>query len=83
VIIFDTMMTGEPNQYGKIRHYTVRPFDEEKNGLSVPRLLNVALSRAKDRLILVADLRHIEAVYSAKFLGRLVRKAEEIGDLIQ
>jgi len=78
VIIFDTVMTGELTQYGRIRHYTVRPFDEEKNGLSVPRLLNVALSRAKDRLILVADMRHIRAVYQNKFLGRLMEKAAEL-----
>jgi len=81
VIIFDTIMTGELTQYGRIRHYTVRPFDEDKNGLSVPRLLNVALSRAKDRLILVADMRHIEAVYKNKFLGRLMQKAAELGRL--
>ncbi len=78
VIIFDTIMTGELTQYGRIRHYTVRPFDEDKNGLSVPRLLNVALSRAKDRLILVADMRHIRAVYQNKFLGRLMEKASEL-----
>ncbi len=78
VIIFDTVMTGELTQYGRVRHYTVRPFDEEKNGLSVPRLLNVALSRAKDRLILVADMRHIRAVYHTKFLGRLMEKAAEL-----
>lgn len=83
VIVFDTMMTGEPNLNGAIRHYTVRPFDEDKNGLSVPRLLNVALSRAKDRLILVADFRHIDAVYAGKFLGRLLHKAEAYGDRIQ
>jgi hypothetical protein len=78
VIIFDTVMTGELTQYGRVRHYTVRPFDEDKNGLSVPRLLNVALSRAKDRLILVADMRHIRAVYQSKFLGRLMEKASEL-----
>lgn len=77
VIIFDTMMTGERNSYGNIRHYSVRPFDEDKNGLSVPRLLNVALSRAKDRLVLVADMRHIRAVYQNKFLGKLMNKAAE------
>lgn len=78
IIIFDTMMTGERNSYGNIRHYSVRPFDEDKNGLSVPRLLNVALSRAKDRLVLVADMRHIQAVYRNKFLGRLMHKAAEL-----
>ncbi len=78
VIVFDTVMTGEVTPYGNVRHYTVRPFDEEKNGLSVPRLLNVALSRAKDRLILVADMRHIRAVYQHKFLGRLMERAGEL-----
>ncbi len=78
VIVFDTVMTGEVTAYGRVRHYTVRPFDEDKNGLSVPRLLNVALSRAKDRLILVADMRHIRAVYHNKFLGRLMERAGEL-----
>ncbi|HLR33364.1 MAG TPA: DEAD/DEAH box helicase, partial [Fodinibius sp.] len=31
VIIFDTVMSGEES-YGRRRHYSVRPFDEEKNG---------------------------------------------------
>jgi len=78
LILFDTMMTGEVTAYGKTRHFTVRPFDEQKNGLSVPRLLNVALSRAKDRLILVADMRHIRAVYKEKFLGKLLEQASGI-----
>src|SRR5690606_1839377 len=79
LIIFDTMMTGEVTAYGKTRHFTVRPFDEQKNGLSVPRLLNVALSRAKDRLILVADMRHIRAAYQGKFLGNLFERAIRMG----
>lgn len=78
VIIFDTVMSGE-EQYGRRRHYSVRPFDEEKNGLAVPRLLNVAFSRSKDRLVLLADMDHINKVYANKFLGRLLRRFQENG----
>ncbi len=73
IIIFDTVMSGE-KQYGRRRHYSVRPFDEEKNGLAVPRLLNVAFSRSKDRLVILADLDHINKVYGNKLLGKLLNK---------
>jgi len=73
VIIFDTVMSGE-EQYGRRRHYSVRPFDEEKNGLAVPRLLNVAFSRSRDRLVILADMNHINKVYANKFLGQLLRR---------
>ncbi|SMO36483.1 DEAD/DEAH box helicase [Fodinibius sediminis] len=76
VIIFDTVMSGE-GAYGHRRHYSVRPFDEEKNGLAVPRLLNVALSRSKDRLVILADMDHINKVYARKFLGRLLHRFQE------
>jgi len=76
VIIFDTVMSGE-EQYGRRRHYSVRPFDEEKNGLAVPRLLNVAFSRSKERLVLLADMDHINKVYADKFLGRLLRRFQQ------
>lgn len=73
VIIFDTVMSGmtERNQ---VRHFSVRPFDEAKNGLSVPRLLNVAFSRARERLIILADMNHVKKVYSGKFLGKLLTR---------
>lgn len=76
VIIFDTVMSGEI-QYGNRRHYSVRPFDEEKNGLSVPRLLNVALSRSKERLVILADMDHINKIYPDKYLGQLLRRFRE------
>ena len=77
VIIFDTVMSGEL-QYGQLRHYSVRPFDETKNGLSVPRLLNVAFSRSKELLVVIADMHHIEKIYGQKFLGKLLRSVKEI-----
>ncbi|MDR9417803.1 AAA domain-containing protein, partial [Gracilimonas sp.] len=77
VIIFDTVMSGEW-QNGGMRHYSVRPFDEKKNGLSVPRLLNVAFSRSKELLVIIADMQHIEKVYGNKFLGRLLGSVKEI-----
>jgi hypothetical protein len=61
-----------------VRHFSVRPFDEGKNGLSVIRLLNVALSRAKDLLIIVADTAHFRKVYPGKFMAQLL---EEIATL--
>lgn len=73
VIIFDTVMSGEES-YRNRRHYSVRPFDEEKNGLAVPRLLNVAFSRSKDRLVILADMDHISKVYGNKFLGELLQQ---------
>jgi len=76
VIIFDTVMSGE-QQYGRRRHYSVRPFDEEKNGLAVPRLLNVAFSRSQDRLVILADMDHINKVYANKFLGQLLQRFQE------
>lgn len=77
VIIFDTVMSGEW-QNGGMRHYSVRPFDEKKNGLSVPRLLNVAFSRSKELLVIIADMQHIEKIYGNKFLGRLLGSVKEI-----
>lgn len=77
VIIFDTVMSGEW-QNGGLRHYSVRPFDETKNGLSVPRLLNVAFSRSKDLLVIIADMNHVNRVYGKKFLGKLLGEVKEI-----
>lgn len=73
VIIFDTVMTGE-QQFGGTRHYSVRPFDEDKNGLAVPRLLNVAFSRSKERLVILADMNHINRLYRDKYLGTLLNR---------
>ncbi len=72
-IIFDTVMSGE-KQRGSMRHYSVRPLDEDKNGLSVPRLLNVAFSRSRKELVVIADMGHIDRVYGGKFLGRLLER---------
>ena len=74
-IIFDTVMSGE-QQRGAMRHYSVRPLDEQKNGMSVPRLLNVAFSRSRKELVVIADMNHIGRVYGNKFLGRLLRKID-------
>ena len=73
VIILDTVMSGEARS-GTVQHYSVRPFDEAKNGLSVPRLLNVAFSRSREQLVVVADMAHIRRVYGRKFLGKLLEK---------
>ncbi len=81
VVIFDTVMTGEL-QNRRRRHFTVRPFDETKNGLTVPRLLNVALSRCEQQLYVIADMDHIERMYGDKFLGRLLDTIRERGQNI-
>ncbi|MFA5668180.1 MAG: DEAD/DEAH box helicase [Balneolaceae bacterium] len=77
VIIFDTVMSGEL-QNGTQRHYSVRPFDETKNGLSVPRLLNVAFSRSQELLVVIADMNHISRIYGDKFLGKLLGAVKDI-----
>ncbi len=73
VIILDTVMSGEA-RHGSVHHYSVRPFDEVKNGLSVPRLLNVAFSRSRERLVVLADMEHVRRVYDRKFLGKLLNR---------
>ncbi len=73
VIILDTVMSGEARS-GSVHHYSVRPFDEAKNGLSVPRLLNVAFSRSRERLVVLADMEHVRRVYGRKFLGKLLNR---------
>ncbi|MEX1212301.1 MAG: AAA domain-containing protein [Balneolaceae bacterium] len=70
-IIFDLVMSGEW-QNGRVRHYSVRPLDEQKNGMSVMRLLNVAFSRSQEEFMVLADMGHIRQVYGEKFLGRLL-----------
>ncbi len=71
VILFDTVMSGMEER-GRVRHFRVRPFDESKTGLQVPRLLNVAFTRAKDRLYILADMDHIRRMYRGAFLGELL-----------
>jgi superfamily I DNA and/or RNA helicase len=73
VIIFDMVMSGDV-QYGGVRHYSVRPLDESKNGLSVPRLLNVAFSRSQKELYILADMNHIRRIYGKKFVGKLLNR---------
>lgn len=72
-IIFDTVMSGLGRSEPR-RHFSVRPFDETKNGLSVPRLLNVAFSRAKTNMVVLADMQHVNRIYSGKFLGNLLQR---------
>ena len=73
-ILFDTVMSGERTSSGQKRHYSVRPLDEQKKGMSVPRLLNVAFSRSKKELVVIADMEHVKRVYGNKFLGKLLER---------
>ncbi len=73
VMILDTVMSGEMRG-GSAVHYPVRPFDETRNGLAVPRLLNVAFSRSRERLYVLADMQHMRRVYQGKFLDRLLHR---------
>jgi len=77
VIIFDTVMSAERTKFGKQRHYTVRPFDEDKSGLKVARLLNVACTRCQEKLIVIADSNHVSKVYNGKLLDRLIKLFSE------
>ncbi|MCH8568944.1 MAG: DNA2/NAM7 family helicase [Balneolales bacterium] len=72
-ILFDLVMTGQGVREPK-RHFSVRPFDESKNGLGVPRLLNVAFSRAREKMVVIADMHHINRIYRDKFLGGLLKQ---------
>lgn len=76
-IILDTIMTAEM-QYGRRRDYSVRPFDEAKNGMAVPRLLNVACTRSKKLLVVIADMSHMRRVYKGKFMARFLDALSEI-----
>ena len=69
-IILDTIMTAEIQN--KRRDYSVRPFDETKNGMAVPRLLNVACTRSKKLLVIIADMNHMKKVYRGKFMARFL-----------
>lgn len=80
VIIFDTVMSGEKAHARSVpRHYTVRPLDETKNTnpIHVPRLLNVACTRCRRELYILADMGHIRRRYANKFLGKLLQRLSE------
>lgn len=68
-IIFDTVMTGV--------NYTIRPFDEKKTGEKVKRLLNVALSRPKQLLFVIANYDHFSSQYGGKFITKLLTKLKD------
>jgi superfamily I DNA and/or RNA helicase len=80
IIIFDTVMSGDRSSSKGERHYTVRPLDETKNEnpLHVQRLLNVACSRAKEELLIFADMRHIRKLYHDKTLGKLITRLSQV-----
>jgi hypothetical protein len=76
-IIFDTVMAGVS--------YTIRPFDEMKRSKDEPprlseirRLLNVALTRSKDFLCVVADLDHFQKHYKDRFILEALSSLEPI-----
>jgi len=53
-------------------NYTVRPFDETRTSDDeVRRLLNVALSRAKKDIFVIADMNHFRSQYSGRFIYKL------------
>lgn len=82
IILFDTVMSGDRSSSKGERHYTVRPLDETKNEnpLHVQRLLNVACSRAKEELLIFADMRHIRKLYHDKTLGMLITRLSQVGE---
>ncbi|MDR9387531.1 MAG: AAA domain-containing protein [Balneolaceae bacterium] len=83
IIIFDTVMSGDRSSAKGERHYTVRPLDETKNEnpLHVQRLLNVACSRAKEELLIFADMRHIRKLYHDKTLGKLITRLSQVEEM--
>ena len=75
VIIFDTVMAGV--------NYTVRPFDEVKTSQKgVSQLLNVALSRSKKDIYIIADLDHFERKYVGKIINRLLFELNKISNKV-
>ena len=76
IIILDMVM-GPELQSNRPRNYKVRPFDEDKNGLQVSRLLNVALSRSKGKLFVLMNSEHLISMYKNQFVGKLARHLKE------
>ncbi|MBI4547667.1 MAG: hypothetical protein HY707_06800, partial [Ignavibacteriae bacterium] len=75
VIIFDTVMAGV--------NYTVKPFDELRVGEDqVRRLLNVALSRAKRDIIIIADMNHFRSYYQGKIVYELLQRLNSKSNII-
>lgn len=72
-IIFDTVMSNV--------NFTVRPFDEALTNGDVMRLLNVALSRPKQLLFVVANYKHFSDQYKNKFILKVLTKLKENSDL--
>lgn len=67
VIIFDTVMAGV--------NFTVRSFDETKSNVNeIARLLNVALSRAKVDIYVIADMNHFDQFYKDQLVHRVLTK---------
>ncbi|MBN1969434.1 MAG: AAA family ATPase [Candidatus Delongbacteria bacterium] len=68
-IIFDTVMSGV--------NFTIRPFDDALTGDKVKRLLNVALSRSKQILFVIANNNHFNSLYKGKFIVPLLKTLKE------
>lgn len=67
VIIFDTVMAGV--------NYRVRAFDETRSNVNeIARLLNVALSRAKVDIYVIADMNHFAQFYKDQLVHRVLTK---------
>lgn len=69
IIIFDTVVAGVD--------FTIRLFDENKTGDLPMRLLNVALSRTKKTLVVVADMPHFRSAYRGKLVATVLARIEK------
>ena len=73
VMIFD-LVNDEP-------HWQIRMFNPRRDGDTM-RLLNVALTRAQRRLIVVGDFAWIEKQARKAFLGQLVRELKATASIV-
>jgi KaiC/GvpD/RAD55 family RecA-like ATPase len=79
-VIFDTVMSFDRDSNAA---YSVRMFDQVKTSEDeVRRLLNVALSRCRRVLFLIADVTHFEQQYPGQFITRLLTSLQDNANVV-
>jgi len=75
VVILDLVMAN--------LNFTVAPFDELKTGDKVKRLLNVAISRAKDIVVVIAHKKYFQIKYPDQFILNFIEELERLSQNIR
>jgi len=70
VVILDLVMANV--------NFPVAPFDELRTGDKVKRLLNVAISRAKDIVIVIAHKKYFQLKYPNQFILNFIEELERL-----